>query len=190
MGKPKFRPSPLHGTGSYLVFMDGVDHALGVVIKKVEHYNLIRPITVTSWIVRPAVGSGQVFEIPLDKKFSTRRDATDALVRGYRRSLKWEKVPPIPGGNTDVWQCTSDLCGALCRADGRDRHDDAFHAYEVGSMSPEGQAGYQAYMRGEKQPSGTTSRFNDGWWAAKDAGEKFGEYDSFLSAPDPLPREA
>jgi hypothetical protein len=127
MSKPKFRSSAVHGRGSYLVFLDGEGEAIGMVVKKVEHFNIApKGLTVTSWSVRSPF-STEAYGIDRRQAFTTRREAVRALLR----ARKWEKVPPIGGGHTDVWKCLSDCCGALCRESGRDSHDDNFHAEEV-----------------------------------------------------------
>jgi hypothetical protein len=46
--------------------------------------------------------------------------------------------------------------------------------------------GYDCYKLGSKVPADEDRiEFYRGWWAAEEAGEKFGKYDSFLFAPDP-----
>lgn len=44
--------------------------------------------------------------------------------------------------------------------------------------------GYAEFVLGHKIPQGATRDFVDGWYAAKDFGEKFGAYDSPFSAPE------
>lgn len=43
---------------------------------------------------------------------------------------QWVKVRPIAGGNTDVWRCTDETCGALARADRLVGHRADFHDEE------------------------------------------------------------
>lgn len=44
--------------------------------------------------------------------------------------------------------------------------------------------GYASYVLGNKIPRWASQDFVDGWWAAHDKGERFGEYETFLQAPD------
>lgn len=48
MSEPKVQYRPDTALGTYLVFLDGEE--VGRVRKKVTHYNLARPVTVTEWL--------------------------------------------------------------------------------------------------------------------------------------------
>ena len=84
-------------------------------------------------------------------------------------------VVPRPVPTSGTYKCIDPDCDAGI---------DFAHAFRACPEAWDLDEGYAAYCRGEKQPSDASHEFREGWWAAADAHERFGEHDSFIAAPD------